>query len=183
MKVSQATFAEIRSKLLAAGYEHALSRDGGDVLDLHGITLGLSHERPEPYSPVIEFADTIELRNGGQTLTTSEEWQEGWEERQAIEGQCRSFFWTGMTKPAAPPRDLIAELCDLVREAGGTVRLCGQEERPLVDVTVTADDLRRVATFTLSDLRTVVRHRAIAKLREALASPADDPGPGHGHGR
>ena len=41
MEVSPATYAEIRKKLVDAGYDHALHNDGNDheVLDMHGIAL------------------------------------------------------------------------------------------------------------------------------------------------
>ena len=40
MDVSKATFEEIRSKLMAAGYDHAEQRNDGVVmLDMHGIAL------------------------------------------------------------------------------------------------------------------------------------------------
>lgn len=45
--VSPATYDEVRGKLLAAGYEHALlSEDDGEVIDMHGI--GLEREAREP---------------------------------------------------------------------------------------------------------------------------------------
>ncbi len=41
MDVSPQTYAEIRKKLVDAGYNHALHADGNDheVLDMHGIAL------------------------------------------------------------------------------------------------------------------------------------------------
>lgn len=40
LEVSPEVYAEIRAKLEAAGYEHALHReDDGEVIDMHGIAL------------------------------------------------------------------------------------------------------------------------------------------------
>jgi hypothetical protein len=40
MDVSPSTYAEIRKKLVDAGYDHAISKDGGEeTLDMHGIAL------------------------------------------------------------------------------------------------------------------------------------------------
>jgi len=40
LEVSPAAYAEIRDKLLAAGYGHALHHeDGAEVVDMHGIAL------------------------------------------------------------------------------------------------------------------------------------------------
>jgi hypothetical protein len=61
---------------------------------------------------------------------------------------------------SAEPRDRIAELCALVRAAGGTVRLYGCE--------VTAEDLHRVGTEIVNDkLRQLEK-----KVREQLALAA-----------
>lgn len=47
MDISPSAYQEIRAKLEAAGYGHALHRsaDGAEVLDMHGIALGMSRER------------------------------------------------------------------------------------------------------------------------------------------
>ena len=40
LHVSPATYAEIRAKLDAAGYEHTFyTHDGAEILDMHGIAL------------------------------------------------------------------------------------------------------------------------------------------------
>lgn len=48
LEVSPTTYAEIRAKLMVAGYEHALNRDdkGGDVIDMHGIAIAEARETP-----------------------------------------------------------------------------------------------------------------------------------------
>lgn len=40
MVVSRATYEEVRSKLLAAGYDHAVMEGG--ALDMHGIALAVA---------------------------------------------------------------------------------------------------------------------------------------------
>lgn len=45
LEVSHATYEEIRTKLLDAGYQHALDRDAdGEVIDMHGIALQCGKE-------------------------------------------------------------------------------------------------------------------------------------------
>jgi hypothetical protein len=40
LKLSQAAFQEVRDKMVAAGYEHALDRNGdGELVDMHGIAV------------------------------------------------------------------------------------------------------------------------------------------------
>ena len=71
---------------------------------------------------------------------------------------------TAVAKSETPalPRDLIAEMCSMVRDAGGTVRLYGQA--------VTADDLRRVAEEIVDDkLRQLKEHVAEQIERRAIA--------------
>lgn len=58
MQVTALTFEEIKSRLLAAGYDHAIhdNPDGGTIIDMHGI--GLEVENPDNALP--QFALTAE---------------------------------------------------------------------------------------------------------------------------
>lgn len=51
MKVSPSCFEEIKNKLIAVQYEHALHNDG-TTLDMHGIALEIQAE-PKPASHAI----------------------------------------------------------------------------------------------------------------------------------
>ncbi len=45
LEVSPAAYAEIRAKLMAAGYEHAFHVDErGEAIDMHGIALSADKE-------------------------------------------------------------------------------------------------------------------------------------------
>jgi hypothetical protein len=47
LEVSPTTYAEIRAKLLTAGYEHAFHCDDkGDAIDMHGIAIAEAKEAP-----------------------------------------------------------------------------------------------------------------------------------------
>lgn len=47
LEVSPEAYAEIRAKLEAAGYEHAIHRyDDHEVIDMHGIALCTGNEPP-----------------------------------------------------------------------------------------------------------------------------------------
>lgn len=51
-EVSEATYQEIRAKLVAAGYDHAFHVDAGvEVIDMHGIALGLEKSATDPAPP------------------------------------------------------------------------------------------------------------------------------------
>lgn len=47
LEVSPTTYAEVRAKLLAAGYEHSFHCDDkGEAIDMHGIAIAEAKEKP-----------------------------------------------------------------------------------------------------------------------------------------
>lgn len=49
LEVTAPVYAEIRAKLVAAGYDHALMREGdGEAIDMHGIALQAGPADPVP---------------------------------------------------------------------------------------------------------------------------------------
>lgn len=49
LQVSASTYAEVRAKLVAAGYEHAFHVDErGETIDMHGIALLGAADSPSP---------------------------------------------------------------------------------------------------------------------------------------
>jgi hypothetical protein len=49
LELSPAAYAEIRAKLLAAGYQHAFDTDAGrEVIDMHGIAVQAEEAAPWP---------------------------------------------------------------------------------------------------------------------------------------
>lgn len=48
LEVSRAAYDEIRTKLVAYGYEHAIHEDDGrELIDMHGIGLAFAEEVPD----------------------------------------------------------------------------------------------------------------------------------------
>lgn len=55
LKISQAAYNEIRSKLIEAGYHHALHEDG--IIDMHGLAVIPGSSNPDPIIPQRVFLD------------------------------------------------------------------------------------------------------------------------------
>jgi len=93
----------------------------------------------------------------------------------------------GTELPAEEPSPAMKVLARRAHDevAAAMLRVCTLREQEVLLFDLEDVDNKVIAAaldMTEVNVR-VVRHRAIAKLRKALASPADDPRPGHGHGR
>lgn len=58
MEISQAAYDEIRQKMEAAGYQHAIDKDG--TVDMHGLAVTRSETVVE--STDLDLADVAKLR-------------------------------------------------------------------------------------------------------------------------
>jgi RNA polymerase sigma-70 factor (ECF subfamily) len=88
------------------------------------------------------------------------------------------------TDEPSPAMKVLAQRAhDELAEAMLRVCTLREQEVLLFDLEDADDEVIAAALETTEGNVRVIRHRALAKLRKALAAPADPAGPEHGHGR